>query len=532
VDCTRNLQVRYHSTIFMKAVVPVELEDSSDRAEVRSFVRAFKANAAEALGIEDDGERVEVMDESQVAQTVQGVTVNFMIHESMKFQYLTHDEEITTRNELVRLAQQAVDDTSGNLFKRSSRNLVALASTPIVNFSPSELNLVIDRKDSKKTELTGSIAVQNTAPKGDDLVVTMISIVDPGGSWLSLVGGFRNGGYSIAKRMQHSFRFTATEAHFNGMEPGVHTAAVEFTHNAVNGKHTVLINLEIKGDATPSGESAAEADEIPDDLEELVDSPRFIAGIASGGALVLLSFCFFFCMWTCVFKRCCGGRKANLERGGVGRFQRVGNADGGGDVEMSSATKTSSSGPTSNPLSNPGSKTENSFGISLGRNAANASNGPGNVSQSAIGMKQSTPSSGSSSPAVRQLPLLRFVDHPALEPEDYERKWQSMDTTKLWGTTLGRLPSESELEDLMLKDKVQCMASGSVEGVQKFYFYAEHRDPTGSHLFMIECSLTLATRRIAFVFKTSSEGKKDGKLYNEAFIEIVKKRLKYFHENI
>ena len=76
------------------------------------------------------------------------------------------------------------------------------------------------------------------------------------------------------------------------------------------------------------------------------------------------------------------------------------------------------------------------------------------------------------------------------------------------------------------------MASGSVEGVQKFYFYAEHRDPNRSHLFMIECSLTLETKRIAFVFKISSEGKKDAKLYNEAFIEIVKKRVKYFHENI
>ena len=113
----------------------------------------------------------------------------------------------------------------------------------------------------------------------------------------------------------------------------------------------------------------------------------------------------------------------------------------------------------------------------------------------------------SSRPKTRQLPLLRFVDNPALEPEDYERKWQSMDTTKLWGSSLARLPNESELENLMLKDKVHCMASGSVEGVQKFYFYAEHRDSSISHLFMVECSLTLSTKRIAFVFQDVIRGK-------------------------
>ena len=48
----------------------------------------------------------------------------------------------------------------------------------------------------------------------------------------------------------------------------------------------------------------------------------------------------------------------------------------------------------------------------------------------------------------------------------------------------------------MLKDKVHCMASGSVEGVQKFYFYAEHRDSSRSHLFMVECSLTLSTKKL------------------------------------
>ena len=28
----------------------------------------------------------------------------------------------------------------------------------------------------------------------------------------------------------------------------MYTAAVEFSHNSVNGEHTVLVNLEIKGD--------------------------------------------------------------------------------------------------------------------------------------------------------------------------------------------------------------------------------------------------------------------------------------------
>ena len=180
----------------------------------------------------------------------------------------------------------------------------------------------------------------------------------------------QSGGYSIPKGREHIFHFEASEAHFNGKEPGIYTAAVEFSHNSVNGEHTVLVNLIVKGDtgSNHANNDDNKADQIPDDLEELAESPRFIAGLASGGALVLSSFCFFFCLWTCICKRCCSGRKANLERRGAGKFQRVGDTDGGGDVEMSSATKTNSASARANPVSN--LNAENSFGITLDRTSS------------------------------------------------------------------------------------------------------------------------------------------------------------------
>ena len=54
-----------------------------------------------------------------------------------------------------------------------------------------------------KNKLSGSIAVQNTAPNGDNLVVSKISIVGSGGIWLSYIGTFKAGGYSIPKGKEH-----------------------------------------------------------------------------------------------------------------------------------------------------------------------------------------------------------------------------------------------------------------------------------------------------------------------------------------
>ena len=38
-----------------------------------------------------------------------------------------------------------------------------------------------------------------------------------------------------------------------------------------------------------------------------------------------------------------------------------------------------------------------------------------------------------------------------------------MSQTKLWGTNVLRIPTEQEFEDMMLRSRVHCMASGQVE---------------------------------------------------------------------
>ena len=83
-------------------------------------------------------------------------------------------------------------------------------------------------------------------------------------------------------------------------------------------------------------------------------------------------------------------------------------------------------------------------------------------------------------------------------------------------------------EELLKKDHIYCMASGQKEDVSKFYFYAEQRlrSNSATRLFMVECSVTMKTKHIAFVFKTESSGDKNPLLYIESFISIVRNRIK------
>ena len=103
-----------------------------------------------------------------------------------------------------------------------------------------------------------------------------------------------------------------------------------------------------------------------------------------------------------------------------------------------------------------------------------------------------------------------------------------MDITKLWGSTLKSALASGELEELLKKDHIYCMASGQKEDVSKFYFYAEQRlrSNSATRLFMVECSVTMKTKHIAFVFKTESSGDKNPLLYIESFISIVRNRIK------
>ena len=103
-----------------------------------------------------------------------------------------------------------------------------------------------------------------------------------------------------------------------------------------------------------------------------------------------------------------------------------------------------------------------------------------------------------------------------------------MDITKLWGSTLSRALASGELEELLKKDHIYCMASGQKGGRLQILFLrrAEIKSNSATRLFMVECSVTMKTKHIAFVFKTESSGDKNPLLYIESFISIVRNRIK------
>lgn len=83
-----------------------------------------------------------------------------------------------------------------------------------------------------------------------------------------------------------------------------------------------------------------------------------------------------------------------------------------------------------------------------------------------------------------------------------------------------RVPTEQELEQLLGADNIYCIASGSVEGTDKYYFFArEGHDAAQGRLYLIEASFTTASKRLACVFKAGVGGNID------SFISIVKSRL-------
>ena len=89
-----------------------------------------------------------------------------------------------------------------------------------------------------------------------------------------------------------------------------------------------------------------------------------------------------------------------------------------------------------------------------------------------------------------------------------------MSQTKLWGTNVHRVPTEQEFEEIMLRSRMHCMASGQVEDTQKFYFYAQEEGGEKT-LYLIEASITTSSKRLACVFKSGPRGNL------EAFIGVV-----------
>ena len=88
------------------------------------------------------------------------------------------------------------------------------------------------------------------------------------------------------------------------------------------------------------------------------------------------------------------------------------------------------------------------------------------------GFNRPRPMTRTAPPAV-SLPPLFLALEPRLQLAEFEERWQQLDTRELWGATLATVPTEEALLALMQPARVFCMASGRIDAVQKFYFYAE-----------------------------------------------------------
>ena len=544
VDCTRS-HIRYRSTIFLKAIVPMQFTtDVPSENTKRAFARTYLSIVANSLQL-DSRKYLDVvgLDKIYAESGSKKIVIEFIIHEPLAYKSIenmkTRKEEANTIDKLAKFAtndepsNNNFNSNDDNLFWSSKRYLLGVTSGADVNIAPSELKLSIDRQDPTKTNVDGEFVFSNTAVKGDELVVNGISYVGEE-RWVSVIDWRKGKEIRIPPGESTTIKVKANEDFFKDKNPGTYTLALQFKHNVPDGDHAVQISLRLV-DSSFSGGSGAEkdiSDVNADDVDEMIASPYFFIGMVVGISSFIICICCGYC--TCKLCQCCGccrSRKASIEgRGRSGstpnRFQRVGGSSNSGvdsdEIELINTASKSSSGGGGNAFGSTATTGggANAFGINV--------NNFGKTANSVAG------SSNNNMPQLQQqkkpveYPLLNFISNPTLEPEEYERRWQQMDITKLWGSRLKTSLPDGELERLLMKDHIHCMASGEKEGVSKFYFYAEQKIKSGNttRLYMVECSFTKATKHIAFVFKTGSQGVQNPQLYIESFINIVRNRIK------
>jgi hypothetical protein len=95
-----------------------------------------------------------------------------------------------------------------------------------------------------------------------------------------------------------------------------------------------------------------------------------------------------------------------------------------------------------------------------------------------------------------------------LRAADFEARWASMPTVEVWGASLrpglapGR-PAAGELEAALAAANIACMASGSVGGVAKYFFFAQE-DGAGAPQHLAIAELSLGGGRLSGIAKASS----------------------------
>ena len=73
--------------------------------------------------------------------------------------------------------------------------------------------------------------------------------------------------------------------------------------------------------------------------------------------------------------------------------------------------------------------------------------------------------------AHRRAPPLELLDGATMDPLEFETLWQQLAPRRMWGAAICRA-TERELEARMAGAAIYCLASGSIDASEKFFFFA------------------------------------------------------------
>ena len=473
------------------------------------------------------------------------ITIPLIIHAPIDMSDITDPLIGTTKemNDLSSKIEQALKSPWSKLRMNGSPILNTISSktccgrillnAPSLKFTPTFMTFNIDI--TKMDKYTGyeiqTLEIINTVRGSNPAVIESIAPSQPIAKWISIKRIGSSFPISVKNEKSMMISIQVDRKIVATMPSGSYFQVIAVNHRLIdNSPHSITVRLEItdggsnnnQGGNAGNGNSGNGGNDIinnnptikgngTNSFEEIIDEPGFIPGAILGASALCVLLALFFCIRKCCCSCCCKTsdrrrqlQKANKKKGTPSTkfskisFEEDDDLDG---LELAVSSKSSSS---FNRSSN-----NNEFGIVRGQNATHSTT------------LQPSSFSSSSSSTTSTSNTLRLVPGTTLDPDDFEPTWQSMDLTKLWGSTLKSLPTEQEWEDLLAADSIICMASGQVDDTQKFYFYAKD---SFSKLYLIEASITKSSKRLACVFKTSSNKGSTMKELEE-FIVLFKNRI-------
>jgi uncharacterized membrane protein YgcG len=546
-------------SIPLKARIPVTVKGVQYQSVVEAYLRSLardliievSKNLMIAPGRMDADSTIAVDAKGQSTPSsylswIDGTTINIplTIHSPIDMSDSVNKAIGTTEemNALAQSVEKAFKNPWSSLRKKSTilSTLSAsaccgrvLLSAPSLNFNPSSITFNIDVSKMEKYVgyETKEISMDNTVSGSNPAVVQSITLTTPIAPWVSLETQFKLPA-SIEYETPMKLMIKVDRKIISTMPAGSYFQVVEVQHHLLDmSPHNVQVRLEISGGSGSGsgGSSGSGSDVRPNsgtnhnnsssgggmNPEQIVNEPGFLPGVVLGATTL------FVIVLVCLLvKRCCCGcctgdrraqlQKANKKKGTPStKFSKIQFEDDD-DVDDLDGLELARVGSKSSSKSN-----MNDFGIiRSGTLPLRPSNSSGGGGSSGGGSNIATSSSTSSA-------TIHLVSGVTLDANDFEPTWQSMDLTKLWGSTLKSLPTEQEWEDLLAADSILCMASGQVDDTQKFYFYATDDK---RRLYLVEASITKSSKRLACVFKTSSE-KGASMLELESFIGFFRNRI-------